>query len=130
MTVTDQIKILDKKIKQNEAQYDLDREAAKISALSSNNLDKYEYLTGEDLGLKPSTVEQAKFEYSPLGEIFNKGLSEEDRKEGLFKRIKNIEGKSEEQLNAIEDQGKKQLEEIKNINASSKPLKTIVFLVQ
>ena len=130
MTVTDQIKILDKKIKQNEAQYDLDREAAKISALSSNNLDKYKYLTGEDLGLKPSTVEQAKFEYSPLGEIFNKGLSEEDRKEGLFKRIKNIEGKSEEQLNAIEDQGKKQLEEIKNINASSKPLKTIVFLVQ
>ena len=47
---------------QNEAQYDLDRKAAKISALSSNNLDKYEYLTGEDLSLKPSTVEQAKFE--------------------------------------------------------------------
>ena len=52
MTVTDQIKILNRKIKQNEAQYDLDREAAKISALSSNNLDKYEYLTGEDLGLQ------------------------------------------------------------------------------
>ena len=127
MTVTDQIKILNRKIKQNEAQYDLDREAAKISALSSNNLDKYEYLTGEDLGLKPSTVEQAKFEYSPLGKIFNKGLSEEDRKEGLFKRIKNIEGKNEEQLKAIEDQGKKQLEEIKNINIGSKPLKTINF---
>ena len=109
MTVTDQIKILNRKIKQNESQYDLDREAAKISALSSNNLDKYEYLTGEDLGLKPSTVEQAKFEYSPLGEIFNKGLSEEDRKEGLFKRIKNIEGKNEKQLKAIQDQGKKQL---------------------
>ena len=91
MTVTDQIKILNKKIKQNEAQYDLDRETAKISALSSNNLDKYEYLTGEDLGLKPSTVEQAKFEYSPLGKIFNKGLSEEDKKEGLLKRLKNIE---------------------------------------
>ena len=41
---------------QNEAQYDLDRKAAKISALSSNNLDKYEYLTGEDLGLKPSSI--------------------------------------------------------------------------
>ena len=109
MTVTDQIKTLDRKIKQNEAQYDLDRETAKISALSSNNLDKYEYLTGEDLGLKPSTVEQAKFEYSPLGKIFNKGLSEEDRKEGLFKRIKNIEGKNEKQLKAIQDQGKKQL---------------------
>ena len=91
MTVTDQIKILNRKIKQNESQYDLDREAAKISALSSNNLDKYEYLTGEDLGLKPSTVEQAKFEYSPLGKIFNKGLSEDDKKEGLLKRLKNIE---------------------------------------
>ena len=127
MTVTDQIKILDKKIKQNEAQYDLDREAAKISVLSSNNLDKYEYLTGEDLSLKPSTVEQTKFECSPLGKIFNKGLSEEDKKEGLFKRIKNIEGKNEEQLKSIEDQGKRQLEEIKNINVGSKPLKTISF---
>ena len=42
---------------QNEAQYDLDRKAARISALLSNNLDKYEHLTGEDLGLKPSPVE-------------------------------------------------------------------------
>ena len=73
MKVTDQIKVLDKKIMQNEAQYDLDRKAAKISALSSNNLDKYEYLTGEELGLKPSTVEQAKFEYSPLGKDLSKG---------------------------------------------------------
>ena len=97
MTVTDQIKTLDRKIKQNEAQYDLDRETAKISALSSNNLDKYEYLTGEDLGLKPSIVEQAKFEYSVLGKIFNKGL----KTEGLFKRIKNIKSKNEEQLKAI-----------------------------
>ena len=55
---------------QNETQYDLERKAAKISALSSNNLYKYDYLTGEDLGLKPSTVEQTKFEYSPLGKIF------------------------------------------------------------
>ena len=45
MTVTDQIKILDRKNKQNEAQYDLDRKAVKIPALSSNNLDKCEYLT-------------------------------------------------------------------------------------
>ena len=88
MTITDQIKILDRKIMQNEAQYDLDRKAAKISALSSNNFDKYEYLTGEDLGLKPSTVEQARFEYSPLCKIFNKGLKEEDKKEGLLKRQK------------------------------------------
>ena len=86
MTITDQIKILNRKIKENETQYDLDREAAKISALSSNNLDKYEYLTGEDVGLKPSTVEQKKFEYSPLGKMFNKGLSEDDKKEGLLKK--------------------------------------------
>ena len=75
----------------NEAQYDLDRKAAKISALSSNSLDKYGYLTGEDLGLKPSTAEQAKFESSPMGKIFIKGLSEDDKKEGLFKILKNIQ---------------------------------------
>ena len=93
MTVTDQIKILNRKIKQNESQYDLGREAAKISALSSNNLDKYELLTDEDLDLKPSTIEQSKFEYSPLDKIFNKGLSEDDKKEGLFKRLENIKDK-------------------------------------
>ena len=103
MTVTDQIKILDKKIKQNEAQYDLDRKAAKISALSSNNLDKYEYLTGEDLNYKPSTVEQARFEYSLLGKFFNKGLKEEDKLEGLLKRLKNIEDKNEQQLKTIKN---------------------------
>ena len=51
MTVTDQIKTLSRKIKQNESQYDLDRKAAEISALSSKNLDKYELLIGEDLDL-------------------------------------------------------------------------------
>ena len=85
MSVTDQIKILDRKIMQNEAQYDLDRKAAKISALSSNNLGKYKYLTGENLGLKPSTVEQAKFEYSPLGKIVNKGLNENDKKKDFLR---------------------------------------------
>ena len=68
--------------------------------MSSNNLDKYEYLTGEDLGLKLSTVEQAKFEYSPIGKVFNKGLDKNDQKEGLFKRLKNIEDKNEELLKA------------------------------
>ena len=48
-------------------------------------MDKYEYLTGKNLGLKPSTLEQAKFEYFPLGKIFNKGLTEESKKEGLLK---------------------------------------------
>ena len=107
MTITDQIKILNRKIMQNEAQYDLDKKAAKISALSSNNLDKYEYLTGEDLGLEPSTVEQVKFEYSPLVKIFNKGLREDDKKEGLFKRLENIKDKNEEQLQVIKYQGEK-----------------------
>ena len=101
MTVTDQIKILNRKLKQNESHYDLDREAAKISALSSNNLDKYELLTGEDLDLKPSTVPQAKFEYSPLDKIFNKELSEDDKKEGLFKRLENIKGKNKELVKAF-----------------------------
>ena len=78
--MTDQIKILNRKFMQNEAQYDLDGKAAKISALSFNNLDKYEYLTIEDLVLKPSTVEQAKFEYSPSGKMFNKGLDKDDKK--------------------------------------------------
>ena len=78
---------------QNEAQYDLDRKAAKISALSAKNLEKYEYLTGEDLGLKPSTIEQTKFEQSLLGKIFNKWLRKDDQKYGLLKRIKNIESK-------------------------------------
>ena len=80
MTVADQIKILDRKIKQNEAQYDLDRKAANITAYSSNNLDKNEYLTGEDLDYKPSAVEKTKFEYSPLDRIFDKGLKEEYEK--------------------------------------------------
>ena len=63
--------------------------------MSSNNLHKYEYLTGEDLSLKPSAVEQVKFEYSPLGKVFNKGLNkEEDKKEGLLQRLKNIEDKN------------------------------------
>ena len=88
MTITDQIKILNKKILQNEAQYNLDKKAAIISARSSKNLDKVGYLTGEDLDLKPNTIEQARFEYYPLGKIFNKGLSEDDEKEGLFKRLK------------------------------------------
>ena len=89
---------------QNEAQYDLDRKAAKISALSSNNQDKYEYLSGEDLDLTPSNVEQARFEYSPMGKFFNKGLKEEDKKEGILKTLKNIEDKNEEELKTIEDQ--------------------------
>ena len=68
MTLTEQVKILDDKIKVNKAQYDLDREAAKISPLSSSELEKYDHLTGEDLGYKPKVLEKVKFQYSPLGE--------------------------------------------------------------
>ena len=68
MTVTDQIKIFGNMIKSSQAQHDLGRKAAKISALSSNDLlGKYEYLTGEDLGHKPSVFGKVKFQCSPLG---------------------------------------------------------------
>ena len=70
--------------------------------MCSSNLDKYEYLTGEDLNYKPITVEQAKFNYSLLNKRFNKGL-QEDKNEGLLKRLKNIENKNEEQLKIIRD---------------------------
>ena len=70
-------------------------------------------MTGEDLGLKPSTVEQAKFEYSPLGKIFNKGLDKDDQKEGLFKRLENIKDNNEEHLKLLKDQLEKQPSTIK-----------------
>ena len=77
-------------------------------------MDKYEYLTGEDLGLKPSTVKNAKFEYSPLGKVFTRGLKKEENKKGLFKRLKDIEDKHKEQLKAIEDHGKNNWIQIQN----------------
>ena len=69
MTKSDQIKILNDKIKANNAQYKPDRLNAEISAHSSGDLNKYEYLTKQDLGYKPDAFEQVKFEYSPLGKI-------------------------------------------------------------
>ena len=57
MTVTDQLNIIDNKIKANKAQYDLGRLGAKISVHSSGDLRKYEYVTGEDLGYQPSVFE-------------------------------------------------------------------------
>ena len=93
MTRKDQIKILDDKIKANNAQCDLDRMNAEISAYSSGDLSKYEYLTKIDLGYKPDAVEKVKLEYSPIGKVFTDGLAKEDKskKVGLFKRLKNIE---------------------------------------
>ena len=108
MTVTDQLRIIDNKIKANQAQYDLDRSAAKISPYSSADLRKHEYLTGEDLGYKPSVGEQAKFDYSPLGNIFSKGLDKDDQKEGIFKRLGNIKDENQQLLNAFSVAAKNQ----------------------
>ena len=93
MTCKEQIKILRDKIKTNERQYDFDRINAEISAYSSGDLPKYEYLTKKDLGYKLDALKKVKFEYSPIGKVFTDGLAKEDKskKIGLFKRLKNIE---------------------------------------
>ena len=103
MTRKEQVKILDDKIKANNAQYDLDRMNAEISAYSSGDLPKYEYLTEKDLKYKPDAFEQAKFEYSPLDKVFTDGLDKSDKNEGLLKRLKNIEDKNNNQLLAIKN---------------------------
>ena len=64
MNQNDQIKILKDKIKANNVQYDVNRLNAKISAYSSGDLDKYEFLTNQDLKYKPDAFEQAQFTYS------------------------------------------------------------------
>ena len=81
MTITDQIKTLDRTIMQDEAQYDLDRKLLK-------------YLHCLLIIWITSTIEQIKFGFSSLGKNFNKGLSGNDKKEGLFKRLNNIEDKN------------------------------------
>ena len=93
MTRKEQVKILNDKIEANKRQYDLDRIHAEISAYSSGDLPKYEYLTKKDLGYKPDAVEKVKFEYSPIGKVFTVELAKEgkSKKAGLFKRLKNIE---------------------------------------
>ena len=69
MKLTGELKIIDKKITANQVQYYLSREAAKISVLPSKNLDKYEYLTGEDLGYKPHALKEVKFEKDEVKKI-------------------------------------------------------------
>ena len=83
MTINDQIR--DEKL-----QYDINREAAKISALSSSKIHKYEYLTGEDIlpSNKQQIIEQAYFTYSPLEKAFEK-------------QIKTIEDQGQEQVKAL-----------------------------
>ena len=88
------------KIRDEKLQYDINREAAKISALSSGKIHKYEYLTGEDIlpSNQQQIIEQAKFTYSPLGKAFEK------------------------QIKAIEDQGQKQVDALKNLKEQTKQL--------
>ena len=113
MTVKDQLKILDRKIKQNRTNYDLYRQNAEISALSSGDLGKYECLTGKDHQYKPDPLQKAKYEYSPLGQVFNRGLEKDETQEGLLKRLKNFEDKTDNQLDLIKNQGSRQLQTIK-----------------
>ena len=84
--------IIEDQIKDEKLQYDINRESAKISALSSGKIDKYEYLTGEEIlpSNQRQIIEQAKFTYSPLGKAFEK------------------------QIETIEDQGKKQVKAIQD----------------
>ena len=91
---------IDDKIRDGKLQYDINREADKISALSSNKTDKYEYLTGEDiLPLnKQQIIKQAKFSYSPLGKAFEK------------------------QLKTIRDQGEKQVEALNTFKSDNKKI--------
>ena len=72
-------------------------------------------MTGEDLWYKPGVVEQAKFEYSSLGKVLNKGLEKEDKKKDFLKRLKNIEGKNKEQLKQLKIKGKKNWMQLKKI---------------
>ena len=72
-------------------------------------------MTGEDLGYKPSVLEQVKFDYFPLGRVFTKGLDEDDQKEGLFKILENIKGKNEELLKAIEDKNESKDDRTKSL---------------
>ena len=118
MTRKEQNKILDDKIKANNAQYNLDRMNAEISAHSSGDLPKYEYLTKKDLGYKPDAFEQAKFEYSPLGKVFTDGLDKYDKNEGVFKRLKNIEDKSNNQLLTINNILRPAIKGENNVNVS------------
>ena len=107
MTRKEQVKILDDKIKANNVQYDVNRLNAEISAYGGGDLDKYEFLTKQDLKYKPDVLEQAKFTYSPLGKVFNDGLNKKDniKKVGFLPRLKNIE----DNLNSNNDNGNRKV---------------------
>ena len=115
MTIEDQIK--DEKL-----QYDINREAAKISALSSGKIDKYEYLTGEEIlpSNQQQIIEQAKFTYSPLGKAFEKQIKTiEDQEEKQIKAIQNntkeVTIKNIIPENILNDEAKKEIDKITEI---------------
>ena len=115
MTIEDQIK--DEKL-----QYDINREAAKISTLSSGKIDKYEYLTGEEIlsSNQQQIIEQAKFTYSPLGKAFEKQIKTiEDQGEKQIKAIQNntkeVAIKNIIPENILNDEAKKEIDKISEI---------------
>ena len=93
MTRKEQDKILDAKIESNVNQYKVDRLNAEISAFSSGDLNKYEFLKRIDLNYKPNALDKARFEFSPLGKTFNTGLDKNAQgyqEEGIIKSLKDI----------------------------------------
>ena len=93
MTESDKIKIINNKIKANNAQYNINRLNPEISVFSEGDLDKYEFLTRKDLKYKPNVLNKAKFEFFPLGKAFNQGLdkkAENYKEEGAVKLLKDI----------------------------------------
>ena len=93
MTRKEQNKILNDKIESNVNHYKVDRLNAEISAFSSGDLNKYEFLTRKDLKYKPNVLDKARFEFSPLDKTFSIGLDKTDedyQEEGVIKLLKNI----------------------------------------
>ena len=93
MTCKEQNKTLNDKIECNINQYKVDRLNAEISAFSSGDLNKYEFLTRKDLKYKPNALDKARFELSPLGKTFNTGLDKTAQgyqEEGVIKLLKDI----------------------------------------
>ena len=102
MTCKEQNKILDAKIESNINQYKVDRLNVEISAFSSGDLNKYVFLKRIDLNYKPNALEQAKFEFSPLGKTFSTGLNKtipNYQKEGVIKLLKGIKDGLSNRLN-------------------------------
>ena len=106
MTRKEQNKILDDKIESNVNQYKVDRLNAEISAFSSGDLNKYEFLTRKDLKYKPNAVDKARFEFSPLGKTFRTGLDKTTPKyqeEGIIKLLKDIRNGLRGNVNRLDD---------------------------